>query len=666
MKLRKTAITLLAGSACALCALGFALPTEQAYAETANAAFTSWEEGASIRIDTNGETSGIRFAVNFNADLYTALTTDETAELGMFIMPAQFYEEEEDMGAYVQKIVNAGYEEASFSTKFSVSQFVAKGTDYQVRGAMYGIDDVTMPFHALAYYDLGEGRVYSTLSLTRSIAEVADKVLMLPGYTYTDAQTEVLTDFVADGISAATFDFLTGAERYAFAITDEDASYTGYDEEIVSVENGVITPKKNGTTTVTVNAYGGALTKDVAVTVNNVNKLAITANGSFDSNIDATFYSLRNADVRNALNGAATPAQYIAAADSKPVGLSLADGVISVNEYNEGNYATWANAYLLIKLDGQTLTAGEQYVFALGTSSTITDASTYQVAILNENADGIPQTIRSVQLFDTAAGTIAGASGLKVLSSNTNNVGFFNGTGTVRFTVPAGEDLTNAYVLIRSTAKNAFNFSINSLRFGKAETKVAATSSFTAEKGSGEPTAINVTYYSLLNADVANTVNANGGSNYYKTGAASTYLLENDNKVTFVAEGASSSKRGYAMIKFDLGDATLAANTKYQIKFNSKWLSSASSTSAEAFKTMIITESLTTELDWKIYDVAVSGALGMKNTSYNALFGAASDQQYINFTTDADGAVSTFYVMVRCQIMPTLHFDISNITLKAV
>ncbi len=445
-------------------------------------------------------------------------------------------------------------------------------------------------------------------------------------------------------------------ERVGIAVSanvDGTLVWESSNTDVLTIEEGLLFLHDKGQATVTVALEENLSVKDcIEVTVEDSEETLradVKVGGAFDTNVNATFYAQEHRAVSGALNGTTSPAPYTASAKSKPVTLALNEGKVSVTT-EESTYTKWA--YLFVKLTGQSLEANQEYVFTLGTSSAIENSvsNNYQVGILADDAEkGVPACIRSIKIYDVAATTVAGANGLKTMNLEKD---FFNGNGTVRFT-PLQAYAGSVYVMFRAANDQAFDFDITSLRFGKAETKVVTPTAKFGEKD------MTVTYYSLQDADVAGTKDVNSNAYSSKT----TRLVDRGNgKIVVTSENVTATypNLGYIMMKFDLGTNQVESGRSYNLNFHFHWLSTKTSTAANAFIGIVVNENKTTEKAWKL-NGAIDGN-GMKQLSLAKLSGQDSNPVPILVTPAADASV--FYVIIRSQAMGAFHFEIDGISLQ--
>ena len=239
-----------------------AVKTEQAAAATSAMSF---ETGASVRTTPNS--MGIRFAANYNADIYARVEAGK--EVGMIIVPKQAIDtlsENEDLfdhltGSGGDSDVDYGKNKSDVSTQFVSSQFTqnADGT-YKAYGAIVGIqnENLSYEYQAVAYYvDDNDAYVYSPASDTRSISKVTkaaiEDTIEVTGSKRSDvlkmasALSAQLKSAGKTADSEITFntDGLTGL---ALALYEVEDSF-----EIASAKlgNNAITVKEDGTVTFT-------------------------------------------------------------------------------------------------------------------------------------------------------------------------------------------------------------------------------------------------------------------------------------------------------------------------------------------------------------------------------------------------------------------------------
>ncbi len=281
MKKTMKKIPYIAAFACAASALlftGVALNNQVASAEEITTNF-QFVEGASIRVDTESNTSGIRFVAKINESFYGELVNAEKtalkegAEVGMIIVPDFYYEgykaqtEIDDYFTYFEEV--KGKTKAQVSVSFPFEKIIQSGSNYQMQGAIVGIKEgnLNLDYRAIAYYKETATAAYKYQVHTdaRSITYVADKALADTEVTYADAQKDVMAGFINTAFSKGISVDIT--ETKALGLSDTAATYTGFDSAVVTVENGVVIPVSVGTTNITVSAYDGKITATVPVTV---------------------------------------------------------------------------------------------------------------------------------------------------------------------------------------------------------------------------------------------------------------------------------------------------------------------------------------------------------------------------------------------------------------
>ncbi len=208
-------------TACFLFFTGIAFAEKNAAAETAWQTEFIYEKGASIRIDPEGNTSGIRFTARFNESVYDKIVHDgtikENAELGMIIVPDSYVRDYEDSGytdyfTYFEKVKNKT--KAQISTAFQVNQMVSVGNNtYQVGGALINVKETNFnrAFRSIMYYtvDGGEKYTYQANEDARCITDVSVKAIQqekTDGKSYTAAQLGVLYGYTNGEIPRVLFD----------------------------------------------------------------------------------------------------------------------------------------------------------------------------------------------------------------------------------------------------------------------------------------------------------------------------------------------------------------------------------------------------------------------------------------------------------------------------
>ncbi len=161
-KLRWIVVLLI--TACLLVIGGFLLgekPKTVAFA--AETETITFEKGASVRLDTKGDTSGIRFTANLTNELYATLTQDgqlkENAVLGMMIVPQSYVDAYERDGAtnYLKFFVtDKGIAQNKIAINFTADMLGKTATGYQMRGSLVNIypQNYERDFRAIAYYSV--------------------------------------------------------------------------------------------------------------------------------------------------------------------------------------------------------------------------------------------------------------------------------------------------------------------------------------------------------------------------------------------------------------------------------------------------------------------------------------------------------------------------------
>ena len=263
---KKLAITLATLASVALVSGAVAmLPTQQASADTTTK--ITFETGASIRVT---EPTGIRYIANLDESLLD-LTGETVAfadgvTVGMLIVPSYTIENvSDDYISYLSTKYNKT--EADFTTTFASSQIqCGEGGTYCVAGAITGITDTNYlsDYQAVAYYKQGNTINYSVKSDERSIAQVAEGVMYRGDYVENATALTTLGNIVEKAVMFEKGDALT-LDVYEntydlnswFSSIQGEVTYAVTDTSIATVEDGVLTLKKGGKTTVTVSAYEG-------------------------------------------------------------------------------------------------------------------------------------------------------------------------------------------------------------------------------------------------------------------------------------------------------------------------------------------------------------------------------------------------------------------------
>ncbi len=210
-------------AACVFVFAGLSFTAKGADADSGNT--TSgivFEQGASVRIDTKGDTSGIRFTAKLGADVYNAVTEEvdgvlsikDNAELGMIIVPQSYidaYEQKSNGRDYFTFFSQNGVAKENISTQFKASQILFENGEYYVRGALVSIypQNYERVFRAVAYYAVGGTYYYFLHADGRSVEEVSVKAIQAEQAgekSYEDAQLDVLHTYANGEVARVIYD----------------------------------------------------------------------------------------------------------------------------------------------------------------------------------------------------------------------------------------------------------------------------------------------------------------------------------------------------------------------------------------------------------------------------------------------------------------------------
>ena len=267
------------------------------------------EPGASIRVDYENDaensTTGIRFEGTIKKALSEMILNDAEgdAEVGITIMPKMIFdryeaqEEYDDLFTFIA--AKYGKSKQDVSSVFN-KQLLNTNSDSVISGRIVRIIDANynLTYQAVAYYTLdGTTYVYSNYSEDRSIGYVADYALK--NYELEDEEIQPLVSIVKKSLALANNGTLVGNNlSFDLAVSEETSLQTVFAEKCYATDltyaikegsdcvavdaNGTLSVEKEGTAVVTVSAYGGALSFDINVTVENLlPKAKITGNGAF-------------------------------------------------------------------------------------------------------------------------------------------------------------------------------------------------------------------------------------------------------------------------------------------------------------------------------------------------------------------------------------------------
>lgn len=165
--------------------------------------------GAAIRIDTaNPHMSGIRFQTTVDAAVIASLeAAGATVTTGTLLLPTSTLTSKGVVDFTKENLVTAGLEEeVDFYDIVNIGNGWVDGLDGMYYGTLYGIKNFQREFSGVGYVrvDLGDGKVYTiyggyTADNARSVAQVAQMALDDPGETFTEAQRNILENFISGG-----------------------------------------------------------------------------------------------------------------------------------------------------------------------------------------------------------------------------------------------------------------------------------------------------------------------------------------------------------------------------------------------------------------------------------------------------------------------------------
>ncbi len=194
---------------CAILAIGLAIKAPQASAQmTDEFTFT----GASVRLDSEGDTSGLRFTARFDSGLYDRLITDgeynsADTTLGMIIVPDSYINDYDASGytdyfTYFKEV--KGKEKSQISTEFGTEKIVKTGDGvYQISGALVSIKYANYErlFRPIAYYtEDGVNYTYQAGTVPKSINGISRQAIEQDqqACNLTDRELDILYTY-ADG-----------------------------------------------------------------------------------------------------------------------------------------------------------------------------------------------------------------------------------------------------------------------------------------------------------------------------------------------------------------------------------------------------------------------------------------------------------------------------------
>ncbi len=206
---------------CTVLVIGFAMNALYATAhETDEFTFV----GASVRLDKEGETSGLRFTADFGSSLYEKLVADgqyrsDSAELGMIIVPDSYIKEYETSGyddyfTFFSEV--KGKTKSQISTQFAVEQMVnvAEAT-YRISGALVNIKyaNYEREFRPIAYYtENGADYYYQAGTEPKSISSMSISAIEKDQneLSLTDKELDILYKYADGWIPRTIYDASRG------------------------------------------------------------------------------------------------------------------------------------------------------------------------------------------------------------------------------------------------------------------------------------------------------------------------------------------------------------------------------------------------------------------------------------------------------------------------
>ncbi len=221
LKNKLTYLIALLAVACLMLFAGLAIkPVAKVEAANATQNVTdvfTFKTGASVRIDTDGDTSGIRFTATFQEDFYLKATAkEEVKEVGMIIVPDSYITAYEKLGGtdYFEFITSkTGLTKEQFSVVFPESKMISEGDGvYSIRGALVKIraKNYELVYRAVAYYQDSEGVYHYTLNDDgRSVSDVSIKAIQKEserGKEYADKELDVLYTYANGRIPRVVYD----------------------------------------------------------------------------------------------------------------------------------------------------------------------------------------------------------------------------------------------------------------------------------------------------------------------------------------------------------------------------------------------------------------------------------------------------------------------------
>lgn len=272
--------------ACLFSAVAF-MPKTATSAETEKITVENvlMEEGATVRVSGEGaltEKTGIRFNMYIDKATFDANTVEGVApEVGMFVALTDDLTGSKNLTSLegIQAIKDAKnflglayMQEGVVTSDDTANEVLEFRVVNELPVALYG-----KAITANGYIKIGEDYIFSTNPQSRSIAQISDIALDA------GAENDDLTAFVNGALTADNFGFAVGAEYTTDGYKNFDlgaeipadltADWASSDENVVTVENGVLTRVGEGTATIS--ATIGSTVRETTITVNKPNELIV-------------------------------------------------------------------------------------------------------------------------------------------------------------------------------------------------------------------------------------------------------------------------------------------------------------------------------------------------------------------------------------------------------
>ncbi len=214
-------IVILFVSICLFLVAGTALQWREASAATTEKIV--FELGASARVDSQGQTSGLRFTAKMDGELYEELTEEvdgklawkSGVEVGMIIVPATYITAFEKAGAtdyFDFYTTQTTLKKEDISTQFEVTQLRPVGDgSYYMRGALIKLyeKNYTREFRAVSYY-IQDGKTnYFLHADARSVQQVAISAIQdeqAGQLQYTDGELNILHGYANGEVARVIYD----------------------------------------------------------------------------------------------------------------------------------------------------------------------------------------------------------------------------------------------------------------------------------------------------------------------------------------------------------------------------------------------------------------------------------------------------------------------------